>query len=131
LKTCSHSNWSYVFILVFSFIYHVFTTRSKMTSLKESINKLLSWHLQLCFMHKFPPNTSLRFLSVIIIINSVPTSSLSFSTPYRILFQKDPDYSFFKIFGCKCYPYTRPYASHKLTPRSSSCIFLDYSSMYN
>jgi Reverse transcriptase (RNA-dependent DNA polymerase) len=70
------------------------------------------------------------FESVTIIINSVPSSSLSFSTPHRVLFHKDYDYSFFKVLRCKCYPYTRPYASHKLAPHSTSYVFLGYSSMY-
>jgi hypothetical protein len=34
------------------------------------------------------------------------------------------------VLGYKCYPYTRPYSSHKLTPRSIPCVFLGYSSRY-
>jgi hypothetical protein len=66
------------------------------------------------------------FESVVFIINSIPSSYLNFSTPYNTLFQKNPDYSFFKVLGCKCYPYLRPYTSHKLVPRSVSCVFFGY-----
>lgn len=32
----------------------------------------------------------------------------------------------FLIFGCACYPYTRPFNQHKLTFRSKQCILLGY-----
>jgi Reverse transcriptase (RNA-dependent DNA polymerase) len=70
------------------------------------------------------------FDSVVFTINRLPSSPLSFSTPYNKLFNKNPDYSMFKVIGCKCYPYTRPYASNKLDPRSVPCVFLGYSTIY-
>jgi hypothetical protein len=47
---------------------------------------------------------------------------------YFKLFQKHPDYSVLKNFGCICYPLLRPYTSHKLDFRSKRCIFIGYSS---
>jgi hypothetical protein len=38
------------------------------------------------------------FESVVFTINSIPSSSLDFSTPYHTLFQKNPDYSSLKYF---------------------------------
>ncbi|KAJ1700906.1 hypothetical protein LUZ63_000685 [Rhynchospora breviuscula] len=46
--------------------------------------------------------------------------------PYKTLFSKDPDFSFLRVLGCLCFPYTRPYNSHKLEPRALSCVFIGY-----
>lgn len=42
------------------------------------------------------------------------------------MFKSTPAYSNLKPFGCCCYPWLRPYVSHKLVPRSTPCIFLGY-----
>jgi hypothetical protein len=44
--------------------------------------------------------------------------------------KKDLDYSFLKVIGCKYFLYTRSYSQHKLSPRSSYCVFLGYSNTY-
>ena len=56
----------------------------------------------------------------------MPTKVLSMDTPYTQLFGTKPNYSKLKIFGCLCYPWLRPYTSHKLEPRSTPCVFLGY-----
>ena len=38
-----------------------------------------------------------------------------------------PEYKSFRVFGCLCYPFIRPYNSHKLQYRSLQCVFLGYS----
>jgi Reverse transcriptase (RNA-dependent DNA polymerase) len=70
------------------------------------------------------------FKSVTLVINHLPSSALSFDTPYHVLFNRKPDYTFFKVLDCACYPYTRPYMPHKLAPRSSPCVFIGYSTLY-
>jgi hypothetical protein len=50
--------------------------------------------------------------------------------PYQVLFSKTPDYKLFKVLGCRCFSYTRPYAANKLAPRSAYCVFLVYSTTY-
>ena len=49
------------------------------------------------------------------------------SLPYNLLFNHVPDYKALRIFGCACYPNTRPYDSHKLGFWSVQCTFLRYS----
>lgn len=70
------------------------------------------------------------FESVVFIINRLPSSVLDFTSPYELLFKNAPDYSFFKVLGCLCYPWLRPYAHNKLELRSIPCVFLGYSSLH-
>ncbi|KAJ4816146.1 hypothetical protein LUZ62_028712 [Rhynchospora pubera] len=65
------------------------------------------------------------FSSTIYLINRLP-SSLNHTIPYKILFSKDPDFSFLRVLGCLCFPYTRPYNSNKFEPRALPCVFLGY-----
>jgi len=64
---------------------------------------------------------------IVHIINVLPTYVLKGNNPYHQLFQRQPDYTKFKIFGCACYPSLRPYNQHKFVFRSACCLFLGYS----
>jgi histone deacetylase 1/2 len=51
-------------------------------------------------------------------------------TPIERLLGETPDYTFFKVFGCACWPHLRPYNNRKLQFRSKQCVFLGYSSLH-
>ena len=70
------------------------------------------------------------FVAAVYLINRLPTPLLGHLSPYQKLFDKKPDYSFLKVFGCAYFPYLRPYNSHKLEFRTSKCVFLGYSSSH-
>lgn len=70
------------------------------------------------------------FQTSVFLINKLPSSSIAYKTPHELLFQKPPDYSFLKIFGCACYPWLQPYTKSKLDARSTQCIFLGYSQQH-
>lgn len=62
------------------------------------------------------------------IINHLPAHRLLQNlSPYEKLFKKSPQYNFFKVFGCECYPYLRSYNNNKLQFYSKHCVFLGYS----
>jgi transposase InsO family protein len=68
------------------------------------------------------------FLTATYLINRMPTTVLGNISLFFKLFQKHPNYSFLKTFGCACYPLLRPYTSHKLNFRSKKCVLIGYSS---
>jgi histone deacetylase 1/2 len=70
------------------------------------------------------------FLTVVRLINRLPTASLNFSFPYTTLFHKNSEYTSLKVFGSARFPLLRPYNSHKFDFRSHECIFLGYSTTH-
>jgi hypothetical protein len=67
------------------------------------------------------------FLTVIFLINRLPTLVLHHMSPIEKLFSTKHAYSFLRTFGCACWPHLRPYNTHKLAFRSKQCTFLGYS----
>ena len=61
------------------------------------------------------------------IINRLPSSLLSWKTPFEILYQKPSTYDLLKVFGCLCFStITQPHRD-KFSPRATRCIFLGLS----
>ena len=61
------------------------------------------------------------------LINRMPKVGISIGSSFEKLSYKAPDPSKLHVFGCLCFPWLYPYSSHKLDPKSNSCVFLDYS----
>lgn len=70
------------------------------------------------------------FFSASYIINMLPAVGSDSTSPYEKLFGSKPEYTALRVIGSVCYPCLRPWASHKLEPRSLQCVFLGYSSQY-
>jgi len=66
------------------------------------------------------------FLIATYLINRLPTPVLANKSPFFLLNFQFPDYKFVKSFGCACFPFLRPYNSHKLDFHSKECVFLGY-----
>ena len=70
------------------------------------------------------------FITACFLINHMPTRIIHMQTPLQRLLGETPDYTFFKVFGCACWPNLRPYNNHKLAFRSKKCVFLGYSPLH-
>ncbi|KAG8477106.1 hypothetical protein CXB51_030102 [Gossypium anomalum] len=70
------------------------------------------------------------FRSAVHLINRLPTPVLQGQSPYQKLYGCAPQYDHFRVFGCCCFPYLRPFQHHKLDFRSQPCTFLGYSSQH-
>ena len=66
------------------------------------------------------------FATAVYLINHMPTPTLNLSSPYELIFGTSLNYSKLRTFGCLCYPWLKPYTSHKLDSRSKPCVFLGY-----
>jgi transposase InsO family protein len=73
----------------------------------------------------------LAFHTATYLINRQPTPLLQNKSPFEALFGQKPNYLKLKTFGCICYPFTRPYNTHKLQPKSIPCVFIGYSLAQN
>ena len=65
------------------------------------------------------------FLTATYLINRLPP--ISKPSPWEQFFHKPPDYSQLRVFGCRCYPWLKPYITSKLDAKSKPCVFLGYS----
>jgi hypothetical protein len=64
------------------------------------------------------------------LLNRLPTTMIQAACPHLALFGSTPSYEHLRVFGCTCYPNTTATTAHKLSPRSTRCVFLDYSADY-
>jgi hypothetical protein len=92
----------------------------------RTINNILR---SLLFQASLPPVYWVEALHTAThLVNRLPTKTLKHKTPYAALYSTPPSYDHLKVFGCACYPNMSSTSPHKLSPRSSLCVFLGYSS---
>jgi hypothetical protein len=70
------------------------------------------------------------FLTATHLINMLPSKVINFETTVQRFLKETPDYNSLRVFGCACWPNLRPYNNHKLSFRSTRCVFLGYSSRH-
>lgn len=62
------------------------------------------------------------FDTAVYLINRMPTQVPKNDSPYHLLFKTAANYLFLKVFGCLCFPYLRPYNTHKMSYHLSPYI---------
>lgn len=67
-------------------------------------------------------------ITAVYLINRLPTPILNNDSPFFKLFGIQPNYHKLRSFGCLCFPWLKPYTTHKLDPKSKPCVFIGYSS---
>ena len=89
-------------------------------------------HLVVCALtmlsHSKLPTTYWSYaISIVLhLINRLPTPILRNLSPWELLFKAKPDLLHLKVFGCTCFPFLKPYNTHKFQPQTSPCVFLGY-----
>lgn len=61
------------------------------------------------------------------LINRLPSTAIAHNTPHTLLFLTPTTYHHLRVFGCLCYPNVSSITPHKLSPRSTPCVFLGFS----
>lgn len=85
----------------------------------------------LLFQAKLSPTYWVEALHVAVhLINILPSSAVQNQVPCTLLFQKPPTYDNLKVFGCLCFPNLNHSNLHKLSPRTTPCLFLGYPSQH-
>ncbi|KZV57610.1 hypothetical protein F511_03070 [Dorcoceras hygrometricum] len=67
------------------------------------------------------------FATAVFLINRLPSTSLDTDTPFFKLHKVHTNYSFLRVFGSRCFPYTWDTRKHKFDPKTIPCIFVGYS----
>ncbi|GKV10014.1 hypothetical protein SLEP1_g21439 [Rubroshorea leprosula] len=65
-------------------------------------------------------------LTVVYLVNRIPSSVLDNQSPYECLHGILPTYNLLKVFGCACFVLLPPHEHNKLDPRAQLCYFLGY-----
>jgi hypothetical protein len=60
-------------------------------------------------------------------LNRLLTIMIHAVCPHLVLFGSAPSYEHLRVFGCMCYPNMTVTAPHKLSPHSTRCVLLGYS----
>jgi hypothetical protein len=91
----------------------------------HTINNMIC---SLLFQASFLPRYWVEGLhTVTYLMNHLPSKMINESYPYVALHDVTPSYEHLRVFDCTCYHNLSAQAPHKLAPRSTRCVFREYS----
>jgi hypothetical protein len=103
---------------------------NKMLELREH-QHILNVGITLLFQSKLPSSYwSYAILHAVFLINRITTPMLQHQSPFQVLYNKLPNISSFKVFGCLCCASSLQAHRTKLHSRARKSIFLGYRSGY-
>lgn len=70
------------------------------------------------------------FVTVVFLINRMPSSTLSMESPFSKLHRQSHDYNTLKVFRCRCFPYLKGQNKNKFQPKTLPCVFIGYSLLH-
>jgi hypothetical protein len=106
------------------------STTSTMTLSVRCLHRGFRWTLWSSRGSTTPSLSSYRTSSVTRWTPLARRGSLSRTSllgPHFAMYDTTPSYAHLRVFGCACYPNTSAITPHKLSPRSTRCLFLGYS----
>ena len=65
-------------------------------------------------------------LTVVHLINKIPSSHTSGLSSYEKLYGNPPNYSSLRVFGCTCFIFRPSLERNKLSSHFTICVFLSY-----
>lgn len=81
----------------------------------------------LLFQAKMPPSYWPEALHAVVhVLNILPSSAIGAKTPHFLIYGKHPTYDHLRTFRCLAFPNMNHSPAHKLSPRSTPCLFLGY-----
>jgi hypothetical protein len=80
----------------------------------------------LLFQTSLPSSYWAKALHIATHLVRLPSKAVSHPTPHFALYDTTPSYDHLRMFDCASYPNTSATAPHKLSPRSTQCLFLGY-----
>uniref|UniRef100_A0A2N9GQS7 Uncharacterized protein n=1 Tax=Fagus sylvatica TaxID=28930 RepID=A0A2N9GQS7_FAGSY len=86
------------------------------------------WHSRLghASLSRLQLLASQAALTAVYTINHIPSPTTHKKSPFELLYDKLPDYSSLRVFGCVCFVSLPSHERNKLEPRSRLCCFLGY-----
>ena len=64
--------------------------------------------------------------TAVFLVNRLPTPVLKLKSPFSVLYNKEPDYTQLRVFGCLVFASTLPSSRHKFSPRAIPAVFMGY-----
>jgi len=111
---------------------HTTRNRPQQNGVAERANRTMGDDISaMLYEAQLPPSLWGEALATQIHVwNRLPTSSLKGMTPYEDWFNRKPDISHLRVWGCLAYVFIQKDKRRSLQPHMEKCVFMGYTSGY-